>query len=314
MKQRSILSVLSLLFTLVGCADARLGDQPTVEDERELINSDTFVQVLVGFKNNNGRSAAKRLSPKWTKEMKNIRVASMLIPRASLNALRNNPNIAYLEEDGLMDPDSESVPPAITKSLGDSSVFPAISSMASSACNDPNTFKVAIIDSGVEVGHTDIPCRAIDDADTSCKGISFVERQPWHSPKNKANHGTDVFGTIGAIGGNNQGVSGMIPDSSGICYLIARVFDDEDNTQFASKKFEAVDWAISQNANVINMSTGMNRWYQADQDSVNTAYDNGALVVASAGNNGSVPSKLRQRFERSSNDIRRKPRILFPVQ
>jgi serine protease len=31
----------------------------------------------------------------------------------------------------------------------------------------------------------------------------------------------------------------------------------------------------------------MNRWYQADQDSVNTAYDNGALVVASAGNDGS---------------------------
>jgi hypothetical protein len=47
-----------------------------------------------------------------------------------------------------------------------------------------------------------------------------------------------VFGTIGAIGGNNQGVSGMIPDSSGICYLIARVFDDEDNTQFASKKLK----------------------------------------------------------------------------
>jgi hypothetical protein len=239
MKQHSIIIVLSLLLTLFGCANARLGDRPTVEDERERehLNSDTFVQVLVGFKNNNGRSAAKRLSPKWTKEMKNIRVASMLIPRASLNALRNNPNIAYVEEDGLMEPDGESVPPAITKSLGDSSVIPAVSSTATSACNDPNSFKVAIIDSGVEVGHPDIPCRAIDDADTNCKGISFVEGQPWHSPKYKANHGTHVFGIIGAIGGNSQGVSGMIPDSSGICYLIARVFDDEGNTQFASKKF-----------------------------------------------------------------------------
>ena len=285
MKQHSTLIVLSLLLTLFGCYTAgRPADCPIrtrTSQQRYLCKSPRRLQ-----EQQRPFETVKRLGSKWTKEMKNIRVASMLIPRASLNALRNNPNIAYVEEDGLVEPDGESVPPAITKSLGDiSSVFPAVPSAAS--CNDPNSFKVAIFDSGVEVGHPDIPCRAIDDADTNYKGISFVEGQPWNSPKDNANHGTHVFGIIGAIGGNNQGVSGMIPDSSGICYLIARVFNDEGNTQFASKVFEAVDWSISEKADVINMSSGMNRWYQSGQDSVITAYANGALAVASAGNDGS---------------------------
>lgn len=184
-----------------------------------------------------------------------------------------------------MTPDSESVPYGISMTKGDSSLIPT-AQRSSSACSDPNSFKVAIIDSGVQVGHPDIPCLPIDDPNTNCKGTSIGTVDLWYDPKGSAGHGTHVFGTIGAIGGNDEGVTGMLPDSDGICYLIARVIDDEGHGIYASSVIEAIDWAVSEGANVINMSLSGETYFQAGQDAVASAYANGALSVASAGNSG----------------------------
>ncbi len=48
----------------------------------------------------------------------------------------------------------------------------------------------------------------------------------------------------------------MIPDSSGIYYLIARVFDDCGSGASAAKICEAIEWSIIEGADVINMSLG----------------------------------------------------------
>lgn len=59
-----------------------------------LDENDNFIRVMVGFKNENGRAEANIVAGrKWMREMNNIKVASMLIPRASLESLRTNPNI-----------------------------------------------------------------------------------------------------------------------------------------------------------------------------------------------------------------------------
>jgi serine protease len=312
-----LLSLTTTLFLLLApLVDARLGDKIN-DDERDLqkrassissspswpitnpnrgddlLDEKDMCRVLVGFKNDNGRSVVKKTSSRWFKELKNIKASSMFMPCASVEELRSNPDIDYVEEDGLVASDAETVPFGISMVLGDSSIIPApkTRASASSACNDPNSFKVAIIDSGLEASHPDIPCGDINAVDTNCKGISIGVDVPWYAPTNLAWHGTHVFGTIGAIGGNGQGVAGMIPDSDGICYLIARVFDDDNVQQYASKVFEAIDWAISEKANVINMSLGGLPNYRTGQVSFDTAYANGALAVASAGNNGS--SELR---------------------
>jgi serine protease len=159
----------------------------------------------------------------------------------------------------------------------------------SGACNDPNSFKVAVIDSGLEVAHPDVPCRSINDSDTNCKGVSMgVNGEPWYAPQNNGYHGTHVFGTIGAIGGNNRGVTSMVPDSGGICYLTARVFDDAGNGQYMSVIFQGVDWAIEEGADVINMSLGGGGFSQTGQDLFDKAHALGVLSVAAAGNNGST--------------------------
>ena len=132
-------------------------------------------------------------------------------------------------------------------------------------------------------------CPARDDLQTRASQkvkSKLAVDELWYEPKKMAWHGTHVFGAIGAIGGNDQGVSGMIPDSDGICYLIARVFGDANTQQFATKTFEAIDWAVSEKANDINMPIGMETWMMAGERSVKATYSNGALMVASAGNNG----------------------------
>jgi serine protease len=216
------------------------------------------------------------------------------------------PRFSYVEEDGMIFLEAtvtvsgapgENMPYGITQAQGNSEGLPLAPS-TSGACNDPNSFKVAVIDSGLEVGHPDVPCRPIDDSDTNCKGVSIgVNGEPWYNPKNLAFHGPHVFGTIGAIGGNNQGVTSMVPDSGGICYLIGRTFDDAGNGQFASKIFEAIDWAIDEEADVINMSLGGGR-YGTGQDIFNEAYKRGVLSVAAAGNKGGTSLSYPASYEK----------------
>jgi serine protease len=196
-------------------------------------------------------------------------------------------HFSYVEEDSIVAA-SDVVPYGIPQAQGNSAKLPLAPS-TSGACNDPNSFKVAVIDSGLEVAHIDVPCRSINDSDTNCKGISIgVNGEPWYAPKNRGYHGTHVFGTIGAIGGNNEGVTSMVPDSGGICYLNARIFDDAGNGQYMSVINEGIDWAIDQGADVINMSLGGGGFSTTSQTLFYKAHSLGVLSVAAAGNNGNT--------------------------
>jgi serine protease len=202
-----------------------------------------------------------------------------------------------VEEDGVVFM-ADFLPYGIPQAQANSPGLPPATS-TSGACSDPNSFKVAVIDSGLEVAHQDVPCRPIDESDSNCKGVSIgVNGEPWYAPKNNGYHGTHVFGTIGAIGGNGEGVTSMVPDSGGICYLIGRVFDDAGNGQYVSRIFEAIDWAIDEGADVINMSLGGGGKYQTGQATFDEAYNRGVLSVAAAGNDGSTSLSYPASYEK----------------
>jgi serine protease len=204
---------------------------------------------------------------------------------------------SYVEEDSVVAA-SDFVPYGIPQAKANSAGLPPAST-SSGACNNPNSFKVAVIDSGLEAAHVDVPCRSIDASDTNCKGISIgVNGEPWNAPQNRAGHGTHVFGTIGAIGGNNKGVTSMVPDSGGICYLTGRVFNDAGNGQYTSVIFEAIEWAIDEGADVINMSLGGGGPSQTGQSLFNEAYNRGVISVAAAGNDGSTSKSYPASYER----------------
>jgi hypothetical protein len=192
-------------------------------------------------------------------------------------------------------PDAETFPLGISVSQGGSStVIPSTPiSSTGGACNDPNSFRVAIVDSGLQGNHPDLPCRNIKSSNSNCIGVSLgIDGEPWSAPASRAWHGTHVFGIMAATGDNDQGVTSMVPDSesAGICYLIVRVFNDAGKGQFVSVLFEGIDWAITHGANVINMSLSGGSVYKTGQATFNKAHAAGILSVAAAGNGGSSKS------------------------
>jgi serine protease len=162
------------------------------------------------------------------------------------------------------------------------------SSTAVGDCSDPNTFKVAVIDSGYRVGHRDNPCVFYSNGKRSCAGYSFFEDDPWYRPI-KNTHGTHVMGIIGSLGGSGQYSNvGVMPTRNGICYFVYRVFSDDPNSGARwSSIYASVDNAVQNGAKVINMSLGGPKTTRG-QEYFTRAYANGALVVAAAGNSGQV--------------------------
>ncbi len=146
---------------------------------------------------------------------------------------------------------------------------------------------VAVIDTGILSRHEDL-------AGVMAAGYDFVDgdTNPEDSGCPEAatpSHGTHLSGTIAALTNNGRGVAGVNwggPGSARIMPL--RVFTNDGGSCAAttSRIVDAVYYAVSHSARVINMSfgTGYGNFSQALQDAINYAVGAGVVVVASAGN------------------------------
>lgn len=153
-------------------------------------------------------------------------------------------------------------------------------------CSDPNSFKLAIIDSGVRADHPDSPC--VPDSNggyVNCMGDSFGVPDAWDTAY-QGWHGTHVFGIAAATGGNGEGVVGMNPEGDGICYMHGRVFGEFSPGGGWSYIIAAVEWALDNGANVINLSLS-GGYSTSGQAAFAAVAAEGALAVAAAGNSGS---------------------------
>ena len=141
--------------------------------------------------------------------------------------------------------------------------------------------RVAVVDDGIDKNHPEFQDRVVDDRSV---GIS-------------ENHGTHVAGIIGAAD-NGIGVTGVAPKAqlldaeiSGFFFL----FDDNvllDHPLRAKygDAMDAIEWAVENDAHVINMSWGWAPWEygRAGEDSMSKLIDeiikDGVVFVTSAGN------------------------------
>ncbi|RZA09437.1 MAG: protease [Proteobacteria bacterium] len=165
---------------------------------------------------------------------------------------------------------------------------------------------VAVIDSGVDYNHPDLadnmwrnPAASrrlktgVDGAGSDIAGDivgwDFVEND--NRPYDLSGHGTHCAGTIGAVGGNGKGISGINQRVS----IMAVRFLNASGSGATSDGIKAIDYAISRGAKVLSNSWGgkgsLNR---ALRDAVARSEKAGVLFVASAGNDGTnndrVPS------------------------
>lgn len=133
--------------------------------------------------------------------------------------------------------------------------------------------KVAVIDTGLAMNHTDLSANAIE-------GKNFVanaEGTP-HSTDNRS-HGTHVAGII-AADDNGKGGIGIAPDAkvSGYC-----VFPESGNADSADI-MRAINAAVADKYDIINLSLGSPNYDANYEKVVNNAYYAGVAIFASSGN------------------------------
>ena len=97
-------------------------------------------------------------------------------------------------------------------------------------------------------------------------------------------HGTKVTGVIGAIGNNKTGNTGIVWDAN-----IMQVKASDTATFSSSNVAAAINWASNNGARVINISIGFTADNTTIRNSINSAYNQGVIIVASSGNNGTEP-------------------------
>lgn len=147
---------------------------------------------------------------------------------------------------------------------------------------------VALVDSGVDFSHPDL--RANEWANTtSGQGEGYAgDSHGWDFVtdssviKDESDHGTAVAGLVAAEGNNGAGTSGVMWRAS---LMSLRVLDSSDTGDVA-RAVEAIDYAASHGAQIINCSWGTDYDSRALRDAVARAASRDALVVASAGNDG----------------------------
>jgi serine protease len=211
-------------------------------------------------------------------EVPAVNAVAARIPAQALQGLRNNPNIALIEQDSPRFPMAQTLPYGITMVQADQITE-----------GQPGSIKVCVIDSGFDAGHEDLIGATVDGTDLPRSGGGL---NLWNT--DSCGHGTHVAGTIMAQD-NAVGVVGVTPQVS---LHIVKVFDGENcGWTYASSTLNAAYACRDAGAKVINMSLGCvdsgrgGPWACANSTENNgfqSLYDQGILSVASAGNAGTT--------------------------
>jgi subtilisin family serine protease len=144
--------------------------------------------------------------------------------------------------------------------------------------------KVAVIDSGIDLGHPDLAGRVV-------AARSFVSGDV----TDHDGHGTFVAGEIAAALDNGEGIAGIAFPAQLVVAKVVRA----DGTIPPDAEARAIRWAVDEGARVINLSLGGLRdpvdpdrdTFSAEEESaVEYAYGRGAVLVAAVGNGDQAPA------------------------
>jgi minor extracellular serine protease Vpr len=139
---------------------------------------------------------------------------------------------------------------------------------------DGTGIKIAVIDTGVDFNHPDLFGWGPDGKVIG--GYNFIdENQP---PLDTNGHGTQVAGVIAADGQ----VVGVAPKAKILAYKVS------ENGEGVSSDLitRAIEKAVEDDADIINISLGVNRTNAKIERAVNLALEKEIFVVAAAGNDG----------------------------
>lgn len=201
-----------------------------------------------------------------------IKGFSAEISEDKLIALRSDPRVEYIEEDGIVYAFAQTLPWGIDRIDADIS-----STRAGDGTGSVTGVRVYVIDTGIQLNHPDL--NVVGGVDFTGKGTA-----------NDGNgHGTHVAGTIGAKDDNNY-VVGVAP---GVELFAVKVLGDDGSGSF-SNVIAGVDFVTQQKLNnpslpiVANMSLGARTGtsYNSLDYAVLNSINAGVVYTIAAGNDG----------------------------
>ena len=226
-------------------------------------SSETQAQVLAGA----GAVSESYIAP--------LRIHAVLLPggtalQTSVDRLRSNSAVTRVEQDrtrevGATPNDSN---------YGDQWALPKIGWDNVYGTSSPGgSAKVAILDTGVEGSHSDLNIAA---------GTSILDGSDGRSDPN--GHGTAMAGIVAAKTNNASGIAGV--GFAGVQVMPVTVLGS-DGTGQDSDIIEGVVYAADHDADVILMAFSNPGYSELLQAAIDYAWDEGAVLVAAAGNDSS---------------------------
>lgn len=148
---------------------------------------------------------------------------------------------------------------------------------------------IAIIDTGIDTSHPEFSGRISPYSKniiTNEIGLSAIE--------DDYGHGTMVAGIIAANKDNTIGIAGITQNTS---LLVIKANEANEASFKDSDIIEAIYYAIEQGADVINLSLGGTYPNPQTEVAINTATENGIVVVGASGNDGTDELMYPASFE-----------------
>ncbi|MBI41083.1 MAG: peptidase S8 [Leptospiraceae bacterium] len=155
--------------------------------------------------------------------------------------------------------------------------------------SDCSATTVAVIDTGVNYSHEDLSANMWDG--TGCvdeNGTTVPGGCPNHGwdyvdddndPADEEGHGSHVAATIGAVGNNNKGTSGVCQTAD---IMAVRVIGHEGAA--LDDIAQGIEFAVRNGAKVINLSLGGGSTSSLMEDAIDFAEANDVVVIIAAGN------------------------------
>jgi len=194
-------------------------------------------------------------------------VAGRFSPRA-IEALESNPNVRYVEEDGVMRAVVQTLPWGVDRV--DADALHDSGETGSGA-------DVAIIDTGIDSDHPDLQANlGRGKAYVDCTGSNCNE--PWDDDND---HGTHCAGIADAVN-DSEGVVGVSTEAT---LHAVKVLDGNGSGSF-SDVAAGIEYTADQGWDVGSLSLGASSGSQTVKDACTYAYERGVLLVAAAGNDG----------------------------
>ena len=258
-------------------------------------------QLLVGFKAGaSGSNLVERAGGRIVRRLAHVRAAAIR-PRAGIalaalrSALGRAAGVAYVEPDFVLEASATPDDPlfalqyGLSQSNGDDIAAPTAWDTRTSCA------KMAIVDSGAQANHPDladnlwhnpdeVPNNRKDDDHNGYVddyyGTDVTDGKGNADDDN--GHGTHVAGIVGGRGNNGVGVSGVCWSAT----IVPVKFMNARGKGSTSAAIEGLDYAIKQNAKIINCSFGSSAKSKTLKDEIDYAKSKGVLLVVAAGNDG----------------------------